>query len=328
MKISASLLAVGIGLAGVSDTSAQNDTFDLDFATRPRRANVASHDGQQFELTPEDYPFVVLDVETTGFGDDHQPIEIAAIKVSLRDGSEVVEEFETFVYCPTTVPKFIRDLTGITNEMLESAPLITKVIPELSRFVADCAIVAHNAVFDRRVLNQVAEQMGLSFDHNNWICTMKMSQSAFNRPREKGAHTLAGLADFLGIESKPTHRALDDVRTTMQLYACCRAVLGADFHLPPIEFTRSVEEDTPITDTDLVDLTDQVIVFTGFRSAVLAARIAEAGGTVKGNVSKQVTLVLMEDSTASPTGKVKKALEYGIAVQDRQSFEQQFQVAL
>lgn len=74
------------------------------------------------------------------------------------------------------------------------------------------------------------------------------------------------------------------------------------------------------------DLSGQVFVFTGFRDEVLAARIGNAGGTV-GGISRKVTTLLVADADAKPAGKVKKAIEYGIAVRTKESFEREFYIA-
>ena len=71
-------------------------------------------------------------------------------------------------------------------------------------------------------------------------------------------------------------------------------------------------------------LSGQVFVFTGFRDEVLAARIGNAGGDVASGISRRVTTLLVEDIDARPTGKVKKAQEYGIEIRSRKSFEQEF----
>ena len=65
-------------------------------------------------------------------------------------------------------------------------------------------------------------------------------------------------------------------------------------------------------------------MFTGFRDEVLAARIGTAGGEVASGISRKVTTLLVEDIDARPTGKVKKAQEYGIEIRSRKSFEQEF----
>ena len=73
-------------------------------------------------------------------------------------------------------------------------------------------------------------------------------------------------------------------------------------------------------------LSGQVFVFTGFRDEVLAARIGNAGGDVASGISRKVTTLLLEDIDARPTGKVKKAQEYGLEIRSRKSFEQEFYI--
>lgn len=70
-----------------------------------------------------------------------------------------------------------------------------------------------------------------------------------------------------------------------------------------------------------------MFVFTGFRDEVLAARIGNAGGTVASGISRKVTTLLVADPDAKETGKVKKAIEYGIAIRSKVSFERELYVA-
>ena len=71
----------------------------------------------------------------------------------------------------------------------------------------------------------------------------------------------------------------------------------------------------------------QVFVFTGFRDEVLAARIQNAGGAIRSGISRSVTTLLTADASAAPSGKVRKALEYGIAVRRKADFEREFYIA-
>ena len=46
-----------------------------------------------------------------------------------------------------------------------------------------------------------------------------------------------------------------------------------------------------------------------------------------GGISRKVTTLLVTDADAKPTGKVRKAREYGITVRSRDSFEREFYIA-
>ena len=50
-------------------------------------------------------------------------------------------------------------------------------------------------------------------------------------------------------------------------------------------------------------------------------------GTLLGAISRKVTTLLVADDDAEPTGKVKKAIEYGIAIRTKESFEREFYIA-
>ena len=111
--------------------------------------------------------------------------------------------------------------------------------------------------------------------------------------------------------------------------ACNRAVhrlLGGSVSLAPLS-PPDDDDAVPAEVAHDAELSGQVFVFAGFRDEVLAARIGNAGGTVAGGISKKVTTLLVADADAKPTGKVKKAIEYGIAIRSRESFEQEFYIA-
>ncbi|MEY3105971.1 MAG: polymerase epsilon subunit, partial [Pseudomonadota bacterium] len=73
--------------------------------------------------------YVLLDLETTGATPLRDRItEIALIR--FRDGVEI-DRWQTLVNPQTNIPDFIQSLTGITNEMVEDAPVFEKVAGEL-----------------------------------------------------------------------------------------------------------------------------------------------------------------------------------------------------
>ena len=114
-------------------------------------------------------------------------------------------------------------------------------------------------------------------------------------------------------------------RATIGVYREVRRLLGGSVSLAPL--APPDDEPAPVEVAHDADLSGQVFVFTGFRDEVLAARIENAGGTVAGGSSRKVTTLLVADPDAKPTGKVKKAIEYCIAIRSRESFEQDFYIA-
>ena len=67
----------------------------------------------------------------------------------------------------------IQRLTGITQAMVDDAPSLEDVLPELDRRLQGRIMVAHNAPFDRRVLRQAFDRIGLEWPDPPVICTAR-----------------------------------------------------------------------------------------------------------------------------------------------------------
>ncbi len=162
--------------------------------------------------------FVVLDLETTGASPSVGAgiTEIGAIKVM---GGLVLEEFSTFVNPLTPIPSYITDLTGITDEMVQDAPVISDALPDFIHFLGDpddVMLVAHNSPFDMGFLQAAADANEIAWPDFRVIDTVKFARLVIPRD-EILNYKLGTLAAFFETEQSPTHRALDDVRTTVEL---------------------------------------------------------------------------------------------------------------
>jgi len=95
---------------------------------------------------------VFLDFETTGINfDSDRIIEIGAMAIS---GNGRGEEFSTLVNPSVPLPSMITSLTGITDEMLASAPCIDEVKKKFYDFVDGAVIFAHNANFEKNFIQR------------------------------------------------------------------------------------------------------------------------------------------------------------------------------
>ncbi len=317
------LLAVGfvagIGTVGVQDVDADGSA---DFTARGRRRPVVERPVEPNDPDDDAAPFCVLDIETTGLSPERDAIiEVAVIRSETRDGVAGERVLNELVRPSGNIPKRIRELTGITNETVADADTIDRVLPRVAAFVGDARVVAHNAHFDRRFLEHNARLLGATFAGNEWVCTMRMAQ----RVPLGGPYKLAALAERLDVPDRGSHRALEDCRATIGVYRAVRRLLGGSVSLAPS--APANDGPAPAEVAHDADLSGQVFVFTGFRDEVLAARIGNAGGTVASGVSRKVTTLLVADADAEPTGKVKKAIEYGMAIRTKESFEQEFYIA-
>jgi DNA polymerase III epsilon subunit-like protein len=81
----------------------------------------------------KDTNFLVVDVETTGLSADRDRITEIAF-VNVRDG-KITDEFSTLVNPRHFIPRYITELTGITNEMVADKPDFEESLPRIKDFV-------------------------------------------------------------------------------------------------------------------------------------------------------------------------------------------------
>lgn len=157
--------------------------------------------------------FTVVDAETTGRSDKADDItEISAIK--YRNGKEVAT-FSTLVKSPNEILPFVVRLTGITDEMIEPAPLINSIIVDLVEFISDDLILGHDVNFDYGLINEAYERVSGIELQNERYDTLKLARCLIE---DSENHKLETLCEYFSIPRINGHRALDDSRQTAKLY--------------------------------------------------------------------------------------------------------------
>lgn len=186
------------------------------------------------DISLRETTFVVVDLETTGGratasadGSRDAITEIGAVKVR---GGEVLGEFATLVDPQRAIPPQIVHLTGITTAVVRDAPSIASVLPMFLEFARGAVLVAHNAGFDIGFLKSAAEQCGISWPRPPVLCTVRLARRVLTR-EEAPSVRLSTLAKLVGSATRPTHRALDDARATVDvLHALIERVGNQGIH--------------------------------------------------------------------------------------------------
>ncbi|GAD80221.1 3'-5' exonuclease [Vibrio ezurae] len=157
---------------------------------------------------------IVLDFETTGLSPNmgDRAIEIGAVK--LIDG-QVIDTFQQLMNPGFRVSSFIESYTGISNNMLRSAPSCAEVMSEFATFIGDSNMVAHNASFDKRFLDAELDLLGLKYS-GQFACSMLIARRLY---QEAPTHKLGDLIRYKHIEHDGVfHRALADSEMTAKLW--------------------------------------------------------------------------------------------------------------
>ena len=127
--------------------------------------------------------FAVIDLETSG-GSPKSGAGITEIGVVKVRGGVVLGTFQSFVDPGHSLPPFITQLTGITDEMLLSAPFIDEVLPTLFAFLGspdETVLVAHNSPFDMSFLKASALAHGFPWPNYLTVDTARLARSVLDR---------------------------------------------------------------------------------------------------------------------------------------------------
>lgn len=158
--------------------------------------------------------YTVLDIETTGFSPtEDEIIEVGAVRVR---NNKIVDSFSTLIHSNTLLSPKIVELTGITDEMLLTAPTLNEVMPEFKKFLSTDTIIGHNIIkFDSKFISQAFLKTQQGLFENALIDTLPISQAMYpDWPK----HRLLDLIKNFNIADTENHRALDDATQNMQVF--------------------------------------------------------------------------------------------------------------
>jgi len=161
----------------------------------------------------EEAEFVVFDLETTGLSAARNQIcEVGAVRVRAL---ELVDSFQSLVNPRVPLPEPVARLTGLHDHELRRAAPASSVLNGFLSFTGDALLVAHNARFDQRFLEQQ-----LLLLHGRRLSEPPLCTAALARRLLEGRLrrvSLASLAHFFGVPTTPCHRAHPDAEATAQV---------------------------------------------------------------------------------------------------------------
>ncbi len=159
-----------------------------------------------------DQPYVVFDIETTGFSSvKNKIIEIGAVRV---EEGKIVSRFSEFVNPKVPIPFKIEQLTGINDQMVMEAPEISEVLPRFLKFSEGAVMVAHNADFDMSFILENCRKLEMEreFTYVDTVGLARFLLPGLNRFK------LDTVAKALHIPLENHHRAVDDAGCTAEIF--------------------------------------------------------------------------------------------------------------
>ena len=160
-------------------------------------------------------PCVAIDFETSGYA-AHSACAVGLARI--EDGC-VVDQFYSLI-CPPSSRVMFTEIHGLTWSMLKDAPSFVEVWPQMETFMAGAhALLAHNASFDRRVLQACCREAGTDAPHCHFLCTLKGARRSLPLPSKK----LNNVCEHFGIALEH-HHAGSDASACAQIYLHLRAL--------------------------------------------------------------------------------------------------------
>lgn len=157
--------------------------------------------------------YAIIDVETTGGSARRE--RLTEIAIAVHDGEKVIDTFESLINPERPIPPFIQKLTGITNAMVEDAPYFYEIARKVVEMTEGCIFVAHNVKFDYMFIRSEFERLGYTYQRRQ-LCTKQLSKKLFP---QIGRYGLDRLIDYFNIEVENRHRAMADVKATVEVFA-------------------------------------------------------------------------------------------------------------
>ena len=166
--------------------------------------------------------FVALDFETAAYTRDSA---CAIGLVRMEDGK--VAASKAFYIRPPSREFYFTWLHGISWDMVKDAPTFAGLLPMLGPWLDGAGfIAAHNASFDRSVMNRTCERYGLNAPDHPYVCTVQVARDVWGIYPTK----LPNVCESLGIDLSHHHSAEHDA------LACAMIVQRALDKLGPARF--------------------------------------------------------------------------------------------
>lgn len=157
--------------------------------------------------------YVVVDLETTGNSSKKgdRIIQFAAVVI---EHDRIVEEFSTYIHPEQEISLFIEELTGISDQTVQDAPIFNEVVEQIVDLLQGSCFVAHNVLFDLSFLQEEFSRCGVEPFYGSTLDTVELAKIL--KPTSDG-YKLHQLAKEDEIEHLRPHQADSDAYATALL---------------------------------------------------------------------------------------------------------------
>ncbi len=155
-----------------------------------------------------------IDFETTGLS-SRRGDRVIEVGIAVLEGGRIVDRYQSLINPRMPIPWQIEDLTGITDDMVRSAPGAPEVMSKVHEFIGEMRLVAHNASFDRGFMDAEFSRIRRR-RKQEFICSLRVARRVYPRAPN---HKLGTLVKLTGVQAARAHRALGDAEMTARVWS-------------------------------------------------------------------------------------------------------------
>ncbi len=157
--------------------------------------------------------YIAFDVETP----NAQNNRMSSIGIAVIENGKISDTFTSYVNPETYFNTFNIQLTGITPQLVKHSPTFPQLWNEIEPIMNSGILVAHNAVFDMKVLAKCLNDYGITSErYKKYLCTVQMGRKCYP---ELANHKLDTLCNHLRIE-------LDHHKADSDSNACAKLLIN------------------------------------------------------------------------------------------------------
>jgi DNA polymerase-3 subunit epsilon len=239
--------------------------------------------------------FVALDVETA----NADCSSICQIGIARFEDGCLAEEWSTLVDPEDYFDSFNVSIHGITEDMVNGAPVFPRLIAEIRGRVRSRIVLSHTP-FDRVAIAQACAKHDLEGVECIWLDSARVARRTWSQFARRG-YGLHSVCAVIGYDFRH-HDALEDAKAAAHVLLAAMKETGLDLE----DWLKRVQQ--PISGPAIVQagnpegpLHGEVMVFTGaleVTRAEAAALAAKVGCAVAENVTKDTTILVVGNQDA------------------------------
>ena len=253
------------------------------------------------------FRFIAVDVETA----NRNSSSICQIGLAMATKNGAIETLGILVDPEQDFESFNVQLHGIDAAAVSHAPIFEDVLAALRPLLERHILVQHSN-FDKQAFNAACKLARIAELDTNWLDSVQIARKAWPELKGNGGHGLASLKTYLNL-SFDHHDAEEDARAAAEVVLRAEVTTGKDFTSLAQPKKQKYQTSVALPGNENGALFGHVACFTGrlTMSRVEAATSAAGLGiTVKANLTKNVTMLVVGDQELSSLASHSKSTKH------------------